>query len=527
MSKSHATAFSAQFTDVHFPDALLERYIPLELLTQSTLSQTFLLQEKQSEKLIVAKRYETQSAPIEEGIMHLSHEGLPVFIEKIKTDKQTYILREYIDGVSLDQYAGTRLSEDEAVRIVKILCDILAFLHGQTPPVIHRDIKPSNIIIGPETGKVTLIDFEIARRYLHGASGDTEYMGTHRFAPPEQYGFKQTDNRADIYALGVVLCWLLTGEADVSAAANAIHSASLRKIVMRCTAFDPEKRYKSVRYLKRDLKNFDGKAGRRRLTAAISLCAAALLLAAGFAGGRYTDASVPLLDGLFGQNTAIVFDDPVLEQRVRTAMEMLVGDITVAAAKKVTRIDLSSSGPEVPEEQKIKHINALAYFVNLRALDLSWNAVSDIGALAGLKHLETLQLNGNGGIVDFSALAGLTNMKDIMFVGCQLSNKDALACANMVRLESFWVESTQFDDIGIVSAFPRLNRLVLKKCRVRDISPVAKLADLSFINLEGNPVSDLTPLLRLPYLGTAQLSEDMRTLAEKQLSGTRFLVEYD
>lgn len=533
MSKSHALEFSAQFTQEHFPDELLECYIPLELLAQNDHSQTFLMKEKHGDRQFVAKKYETQNACIEEEILsHLSHEGLPVFIQKFKTQDHVYILRTYIPGLPLDKYAERPLSEAEAVKIVQKLCDVLSYLHGQPTPVIHRDIKPSNIIIEPETGKLTLIDFGIARKYSKGATNDTVYMGTQRFSPPEQYGFMQTDKRADIYALGVVLCWLLTGDSDVAASIDGIHCAALRKIIKHCTAFDPEKRYTNVLHVKRDLKHYNGKFKSKAVVAAIALCAALVLFAGGFITGRYTETNVPLFDSFFKKEMVssefVVFYDPVLEERVREKMHRPDGDITFAEANKVTRLDLSCSDPGVPEEEKIKDISALAHFKNLSSLSLDWNNISDITPLAGLKNLHTLFLSGNGNIADFSPLQGLTNMKDIMLVGCPITNNNIQVCGHMTDLESLWVESTQLNDISIVSNFPNLNKLVLKNCRIRDISPVAGLTNLRMLTLEKNPVIDLTPLAKLKNLEVLYLwgnwgISDFSPLAELTLMRDLYL----
>jgi len=344
MSKSYASEFSAQFNDGHFPVELIDRYIPLELLAENVHSQTFLLQEKQGERLIVAKRYKKQDDITEDEILsHLAHPGLPVYLGKISDQDHTYILHEFVRGQSLDKYAQKPLPEKQAANIAKKLCKTLIFIHSQVPPVIHRDIKPSNIIIEPETEKVTLIDFGIARKYVKTAENDTVYMGTHRFSPPEQYGFSQTDNRADIYALGVLLYWMLTGETDVKNAKEGVRNSALRKIIQRCTAFDPNKRYKSAAILLHDLRYYNSK--KKTISAIIAVAAVFVIFFAGFVAGRYSEMNIPVLGNIIPNNSAIVFGDPVLEQRIRANMNKPEGDITVAEAKKVTKLDLSGSSP--------------------------------------------------------------------------------------------------------------------------------------------------------------------------------------
>jgi len=96
----------------------------------------------------------------------------------------------------------------------------------------------------------------------------------------------------------------------------------------------------------------------------------------------------------------------------------------------------------------------------------------------------------------------------------------------MSTLESFWVESKQLTDVGLFRNFKMLKKLTLKGCSIPDVKPIAECQDLINISLEGNPVSDLTPLLNLPNLGTLYLSSDQRSLAEKQLSDAQFTIEY-
>ena len=121
-------------------------------------------------------------------------------------------------------------------------------LHEAEPVVIHRDIKPQNIIIRSD-GSLALIDFGISRIYKKGAKEDTVFSGTEEFAAPEQFGFKQTDIRSDIYSYGVVLSYLLTGKAKPIKEPVT----PLEKVAARCCAFVPEKRYQNDKSLCRAL----------------------------------------------------------------------------------------------------------------------------------------------------------------------------------------------------------------------------------------------------------------------------------
>ncbi|MDE7247987.1 MAG: protein kinase, partial [Lachnospiraceae bacterium] len=112
---------------------------------------------------------------------------------------------------------------------------VLEYLHGRG--IIHRDIKPSNLIMADD-GHIRLIDFDAARMPKAEQEQDTHLLGTRGYAAPEQYGFAQTDERTDIYSLGITLERLL-GE--------NFQRPRYRKILHKCSDLDPNKRYQSVR----------------------------------------------------------------------------------------------------------------------------------------------------------------------------------------------------------------------------------------------------------------------------------------
>jgi serine/threonine protein kinase len=168
---------------------------------------------------------------------------VPEIYRLVEFEGKLFVVEEYIPGQTLEellQYDET-FSENYAADIIRQIAESLMILHAYD--IIHRDIKPSNIMLTKD-GVIRLIDFGISRIVKDGNDTDTRYLGTRGYAPPEQFGFGQTDARSDIYSLGVLSQRLL----------GKNYNGWLKKIIDRCTQFDPEKRYDSAEDL---LKDFD------------------------------------------------------------------------------------------------------------------------------------------------------------------------------------------------------------------------------------------------------------------------------
>ena len=181
----------------------------------------------------------------------LQHRNLAKVHHAFKSSDEICIIEDYVNGQTLKTIIEQQgaLAEDAAVEYICQVCDGLAYLHGQIPPIIHRDIKPDNIICATD-GTIKIIDFDIAREHKQSASRDTVFMGTKEYAAPEQYGYKQTDCRADIYSVGVLLHELITGRLPEN---NIVYNGRLRKVIDRCLQLDPDGRYQSISALKKDL----------------------------------------------------------------------------------------------------------------------------------------------------------------------------------------------------------------------------------------------------------------------------------
>lgn len=201
-------------------------------------------------------------------------EHLPRIVDCRRVGDELNVVMEYIEGETLgalvDRLGAT---PDYARELYPALCDAVGELHagfamaGETSaPVIHRDLKPSNIIVtganytsddGLTFSSLVIIDLGIARVWRDGADADTVKFGTRPYAPPEQYGFGQTSVRSDVYALGALLFFCLTG-VDPKPGLDMREQCEARGIptpladaVCMSMALDPAKRFASAEALGR------------------------------------------------------------------------------------------------------------------------------------------------------------------------------------------------------------------------------------------------------------------------------------
>ena len=172
-------------------------------------------------KLCALKVNKVQTADVmysaeEAGLlMRLNHPHLPLIIDYFPVSENGHeiLIMDYIDGMTLQAHLldnNGSLSLDAVIGIGVQLCEALGYLHGQHPPIIHRDLKPTNVMMD-RSGFVRLIDFGIARSFKDGKHQDTLMLGTPGFAAPEQEGIQQSDARTDVYGLGALLYFLLSG----------------------------------------------------------------------------------------------------------------------------------------------------------------------------------------------------------------------------------------------------------------------------------------------------------------------------
>ncbi len=209
-----------------------------------------LVQHRETKQIYVRKDLTVYDKRVYQYLMEHPSPFFPQIYECIESDGTLTVIEEYIQGQSLEEYLNEHgtLTEEETFRIVWEICEALKLLHSQTPPLIHRDLKPSNILLD-KSGRVRVIDFHAARNFDEDKEGDTVVIGTHRYAAPEQYGYAQTDARTDIYALGVMMNRMLTGNYP----SDELCGGKLGPVVRKCIEFDPANRFQSAAELQEAL----------------------------------------------------------------------------------------------------------------------------------------------------------------------------------------------------------------------------------------------------------------------------------
>lgn len=253
------------------------KYEILKKIGQGGMSVVYLAMDKRLNKQWAVKEISkqgedengtyVQTLRTETNLMkRLDHPAVPRIVDIIENEQVIYVVMDYIEGESLDKILTEFGPQPQEVVIdwAKQLADALNYLHLQNPPIIYRDMKPANVMLKPE-GTVKLIDFGIAREYKGTNQADTAILGTPGYAPPEQYGKRETDARSDIYSLGMTMHNLLTGQNPTSADYeyfpvrhwNADLHEGIERVIERCVRPDPEDRFQNCGELLYALENYE------------------------------------------------------------------------------------------------------------------------------------------------------------------------------------------------------------------------------------------------------------------------------
>ena len=206
-----------------------------------------IVRDRENGKLYVKKFLQLYDKSIYEHLMANPVAFMPKIVGVYESDNCLIIIEQYIEGRTLANILDERtLSEEEALHITYSVVKILDEIHKKSRPIVHRDIKPANVIVTPQDD-VYLLDMNVAKWYDNGKSSDTTSLGTMHYAAPEQvgYGLSATSVKSDIYAVGVMLNVMLTGDFPKKKRAKGY----VWDVIERCINLNPDGRYTAAELL--------------------------------------------------------------------------------------------------------------------------------------------------------------------------------------------------------------------------------------------------------------------------------------
>ncbi len=465
-----AQIFLDNFMSDNFSPLFLSRYELVACLAQKEGCETFLVQSTKTGEKLVAKVFDLNAISPKEGdiLKPLSHPGIPRLVDDISDQGRRYIVRQYIEGETLDNIRSREpFTKERTLFVMEKLCDIVTYLHGQNPPVLHRDIKHSNVLMDND-GQIWLIDFDIARYYSpFRTDADTAVACTRQFAAPEQFGYRQTDARSEVYSMGVLMLYLLSGTTDVENIALWVNDPILEKIIKKCTHFSPDKRYRSVRALSRALKSAPRAKVRRHM--AIAIYALLFLFCGVLLGAHLAFPRIAPIKLLFGGR--VRFESPLIEKAIRQSLDRVSGEpLFIEDLEPLTGLYLagtrigtdlgdyhqnSYTNPEFqPEYGLLTSLNDLKYCMNLTYLCISAQPLlTDISAIANMPKLVFLELCDNAALTDISAISGHEMLQTLKLCDTAITSIEPLRNLNLEDLH------IGYNDIADLSPLEGMNTL--------------------------------------------------------------------
>lgn len=214
------------------------RYETMKELKSGPRGSVRLLRHRATGKRFILRVYQG-NGEVYQKLLEITNPNLPEVLEVGEKDGSVAVLEEYVQGDTLAALLNADVfSQKEARRIGKQICGGLWALHALG--AVHRDVKPENVIL--RGNQAVLIDFDASRLVKEKNTTDTLVLGTTGYAAPEQFGIAQTDQRTDIYAMGILLNILCTGRHP----SETLAKGRLGRVVRKCTMMNPDNRYQDV-----------------------------------------------------------------------------------------------------------------------------------------------------------------------------------------------------------------------------------------------------------------------------------------
>lgn len=237
-----------------YEEYIENNYEELKKISKNEVGSTYLARNRHTGALVIKKQVSLEIGNIYKRLQKIDSPNLAPILEICFQEKYCIVVERYISGETIGQRLERKgkFMEDEAIYFCAQILRCLQKVHKSG--IVHRDLTPANILVSVD-GIVKIIDFGIARTPKENQTEDTVIMGTRGYASPEQFGFRQTDARTDIYAFGILLNKMLTGYMPNE---QLPEKRKYRKIIKKCTMMEPKERYMSVGEI---LKEFGKEAG--------------------------------------------------------------------------------------------------------------------------------------------------------------------------------------------------------------------------------------------------------------------------
>ena len=505
------------YKEPKLPEYFLQDYEFKSCISYQKKSRVYLVKNKADGRVCVLKYAKGKRAALLENSYQLlqdrDYDFLPKSYDIYREENKVYVLREYIEGETLSHHVEETepYTLHEAIDIMLGICRCIGVFHNETPPILHRDIKPENIVIADD-GRVFFIDLDTVRSYTDKKESDTVYVGTRRTAAPEQFGYMQTSTRTDIYGLGVLFLYLLTGDYTSDSVRYGRLSASVKSTINRCLSFDPDNRYSSVDDFMSELKSLRRFGHRRRTIRAIAACIVAAVVFAGVGTHQ-------LIAQYRYENESVSFHDPLIEEAVRASLGVDdMGVVTEEDLAKVTTLcicgdqyfdswmehrmfhsDHWNEFFDQPERSEPMDITDLSYMPNLSTLILDNCGISDLSQIGELP-LTKLSLIRNR-ITDLDGISDMDTLKYLYLDYNDIS--DLTPLHGLKNLQELSLDETDIEDISPVTDLP-INYLFITNTAVRSVDGIDRMANLRDFfasNLPRDEAQSLGQLHDLEMLG--------------------------
>lgn len=505
----------------YLPEDMQEHWTVYECLKESEDSSTFLVKETATGILCVLKWGRNRQAEFLRNEMEIMKKmadrklsGIPKAYRIFEENGEVYLVREYIEGMSLAQMVLQKggISEAEICRISRKICQTAEQFQNPDEPMIHRDIKPENIVVTPG-GEVVFIDFGTMRSYKKDGSRDTFVVGTRGTAAPEQYGYTQTDQRTDVYAIGQTMLYMVSESYEMNQLSECAVSRRMKKIIEKACSFEPDKRYGDAAQLRRAVEKCQAnnrKKVYKKAGAVFGLIAAGYILAIFSPDGTVIENKrIETAEQSAAEEqiqAEITFREELIEEAVRKELGLSKTDkITASMLENVRKLRIV--GKEILDDEdtfwgeghhvdgkdssfgsvrgNITDLSDLAQMVNLEELALCNQKIEDISGLKELP-LKKLYLSKNM-ITDFSVLLNLIDMDTLCIMENPAENLSVIGeCTGILRLNIQGMNLTDIDFLKNLS----LDYL-----------------DMSNVEVENNIFEPLTEMKKLDTLCMCDVNE--------------------